>query len=168
MSKQFPHPFSDLAKRFRAYHRTLPRVVSVMAQEHFRQNFRRQGALTGNGGSLEKWAPRKDGSDKGRAVLVKTGRLRRSLRTKPSGSTARVVNDAPYARIHNRGGLLKGEARTWSTNLRTGLTRLRSGSGTPAKMPARPFMVMTDPLEKAIRKEVSQGLEEVFNGAKSQ
>lgn len=168
MSKQFPHPFSDLAKRFRAYHRTLPRVVSVMAQEHFRRNFRKQGAYTGNGGALEKWAPRKDGSDRGRAILVKTGRLRRSLRTMPKGSTARVVNDAPYAAIHNRGGVLKGEARTWSTNLRTGLMRLRSASGTPARMPARPFMVMTKPLEEEIRKEVSQGLEEVFKGAVSQ
>ena len=167
MSKQFPHPFSDLAKRFRAYHRTLPRVVSVLAQEHFRRNFRKQGAHTGNGGALEKWAPRKDGSDRGRAILVKTGRLRRSLRTKPTGSTARVVNDAPYAAIHNRGGPIRGQMRTWSTNMRTGLTRLRA-SHTPAKMPARPFMVMDPKLEEAIRKEVSLGLEEVFNGAKSQ
>jgi phage gpG-like protein len=168
MSKQFPHPFKDMAARFRAYRKALPKVASGMAKKHFEDNFRKQGAYTGSGGTLEKWEPRKDNRrSAGRAILVKTGRLRRGLRTAPSYNHARVVNNVPYAAIHNRGGALKGQARAWSTNLRSGLLRRRQ-SNTPASMPARPFMVGTEPLYNEISEEVMLGLEEVFKGASSQ
>jgi phage gpG-like protein len=166
MSKQFPSPFSDMASRFRAYRRELPRIASKLAENHFRANFRRQGAFTGSGGSLEKWEPRRSGKDKGRAILVKSGRLRRALRSAPNFKYARVINNTPYAAIHNRGGALKGQAAAWSTNLRSGLIRRRQ-SNTPAAMPARPFMVTTEPLAKEISAEILAGLEDVFKGAKS-
>jgi phage gpG-like protein len=162
-SGKFPSPFSGMAKRYRAYVATLPRVASDMAQTHFEDNFKRGGALTGAGGSLEKWEPRKSNKGKGRAILVKTGRLRRAVRSAPQGKYARVVNATPYAAIHNRGGSIKGQARAWSTNLRSGLARMRQ-SNTPAKMPARPFMVTTDPLMKDISDEILAGLEDVFKG----
>jgi phage gpG-like protein len=161
-SGKLPSPFSGMAKRYRAYVATLPRIASVLAETEFKGNFRRQGARTGNGGAVEKWQPRQK-KDEGRAILVKTGRLRRAVRAAAQRKYARVVNDTPYAAIHNRGGNIKGQARAWSTNLRSGLARLRQGN-TPAKMPARPFMVTTEPLLKEISDEILAGLQEVFNG----
>lgn len=163
MSNRLPNPFSGIAKRYRAYVATLPRIASKLAENEFKGNFRRQGARTGGGGQVVKWQPRQSGKDKGRAILVKTGALRRAVRAAPQRHYARVVNDRPYAAIHNRGGALKGQARAWASNVRSGLARLRQ-SNTPAAMPARPFMVTTDPLMKAISDEILAGLEEVFNG----
>lgn len=168
MSKQFPHPFGDMAKRYRKLRRELPMIASKIAENEFRQNFRRQGYRDA-GGKVTPWAKRKDGSDAGRAVLVKTGRLRRETKAAPTFGHARVLNRTPYAAIHNRGGKIKGRQRVWATGLRTGKTRLRSNpEGAPAAMPARPFMITTPPLLKAIREEISNSLREVFEQSKSE
>lgn len=169
MSRQFPHPFKDMAKRVRKELDKLPMTVSKIALEEFRGNFERQGYRHQQSGALVKWAPRKDGSDPGRAVLEKTGRLQRSLHLRPSRTHARVVNNAPYARIHNRGGAIKGRQRVWATSLRTGNTRLRTNpGGPPAAMPARPYMRTSRQLQEAISREFDNLTQRVFKGAKSE
>lgn len=165
MSKPFPHPFSALASRFRVYRRELPRKVSAIAAQEFRANFRRQGLRT-SGSTVEKWKPRV--ADKGakRAILIKSGRLRRAIKPQPTYNEARVVNNTPYAAIHNQGGRIKGEKRALASNRKSGLARLRK-SGSPAEMPARPYMVSTDALMTDIRKEIMTGLEGVFKSSQS-
>lgn len=169
MSRSFPHPFSDMARRFRRFQRELPSRVSDIAVDHFRKNFQYQGLRVGPG-STEKWEPRKDNTKgAGRAILVKTGRLRRSLKPRPTHDTARVVASAPYAAIHNRGGRIRGRERAWATSLRSGRTALRHNpGGAPATMPARPFMRTTILLERHVRMLVSKGLREVFETSKSE
>ncbi|MEO8589422.1 MAG: phage virion morphogenesis protein [Flavobacteriales bacterium] len=164
MSKQFPHPFSGMAGRYRRFRRDLPRIASVMALNEFKGNFRRQGFRT-RAGNVEKWAPRKRLAN-GRAILIQTGRLRRALKAAPTYQFARVVNNTPYAAIHNRGGRIKGEMQALSSNLRSKMARMRP-SGQPAMMPARPYMMGTKPLVDDISKEILTGLGEVFNGGKS-
>lgn len=160
-SKNFPNPFGGIASRYRAYRRKLPALVSGIAANDFRKNFRRQGVEVTKG-NVEKWKPRRGKSDKGRALLIKSGRLRRGIRPSPTYDYARVVNAVPYAAIHNRGGAIKGQARAYATNLRSGLVKLRS-SGHGATMPARPYMVTTQPLMDTIGKTILDGLQPVFN-----
>lgn len=50
-----------------------------------------------------KWAPRKDRTNR-RALLVKSGALRRSVRAQVLGDKVKISTDLPYAQIHNEGG----------------------------------------------------------------
>lgn len=80
----------------------LMKIIGNEAQNHFVKSFRNQG-FTDDG--LQSWKPRKRGKDPGRAILVKTGRLRRSIRKRTKGKYAvSIVSDVPYAMIHNNGG----------------------------------------------------------------
>lgn len=169
MSKQFPHPFGDLAGRYRAMRRKLPATVSQMAVTTFKENFKAQGLVV-TAGQVEKWKPRQKPRGRSnparRAILIKTGRLRRSLRAAPTYDYARVVTSVPYAAIHNRGGQMRGQKRAYATNLRSGLTKLRQ-SGSPAMMPARPFMVTTPLLLSKVGTYMQGQLEQLFNTAES-
>ena len=75
-------------------------VIGTAAVNDAKENFRRQGFAG------VPWAPRKtDGKkDKGRAILVKTGHLRNSIRIVSIGSASVTIGtDIPYARIHTEG-----------------------------------------------------------------
>ena len=159
--------FKQIETEFKALWTKLPRIASVMAQTEFKENFRRQG-YRGDSGSVVKWEKRRKPftpsqirRDKGRAILINTGRLRRSIQIQPMPGVARVVSDVPYAQIHNEGGKLKGKAHTLSTNRVTGKTRFRRGSS-PAQMPARPFMVSTKPLLDDIEQMVFKQIDKIF------
>lgn len=65
-------------------------------------SFTRQGWL---GNTFEAWPRRKvEQKGKGRAILVKSGRLRRSIRVLRYTSDYVIIGtDVPYARVHNEG-----------------------------------------------------------------
>lgn len=160
-----PPPFAkrmaEMRKAINVLQHSLPKVASQVAKEEFEQNFQAQG-LRVSEGQVQKWQPRQREArtvaarnNARRSILVKTGELRRSFQLKPQVGMARVTNPTPYARIHNRGGRIKGQMRAYSTNRKSGKTRLRP-SGSPAYMPARPFMVQT-PL---LRQKINQALHE--------
>jgi phage gpG-like protein len=94
-----------ILKQIEAFKPQLNKIVDaagVMAVNHFKKSFR-DGGFTDE--SLETWKPRKRAErGKNRAVLVKSGRLRRSLRSKKFGVLAvKIMTDVPYAKIHNNG-----------------------------------------------------------------
>jgi phage gpG-like protein len=113
MSKQFPHPFGDIAKKYRKFRQELTTVVSVMAANTFKENFR-EGGYEGDAGGRIKWAKRKGDGGSSRGVLVKSGRLKRSLRPAANQNEARVVTNVPYAQAHNEGfeGTVQVKAHT--------------------------------------------------------
>ena len=81
----------------------LPTVLVNEAVNWTKNNFTRQG-WPGNG--FQRWAARKPGSarNKGRAILVDTGYLKRSIRKiSVAPLQATFGTDAPYARAHNDG-----------------------------------------------------------------
>lgn len=88
---------------FKQKKKSLPRKIGNIAKRHFLQNFRRQGFVDE---ILSPWAARKR-PDKGRkrAILVKSGALRASIRVQSASfSKIRVGSyGIPYARKHNRG-----------------------------------------------------------------
>lgn len=112
----FPHPFSELARRYRELRKKLPKQISVIAAGHFKDNFRRQGYL--ELGSVVPWPKRKK-KQKGsrRAILVKSGRLRRGIRAEGFNYTyAKVINGVPYAAAHNTGMVINGRANVGQFN----------------------------------------------------
>lgn len=96
--------FSEAHFRLAAVNKGLTRKAGAMIVDFFKESFRRQGWWDRN---KEKWAERKDRKrkGKGRAILVRSGRLRRSIRVIHSTAGKVIVGtDVPYARIHNEGG----------------------------------------------------------------
>lgn len=75
-------------------------AAGVIAKNHFVMSFRNQGFTDE---SIEKWIARKK-ADTGRAILVKSGALRRSIRVMNRGMFKVVIfSNLPYAQIHNEG-----------------------------------------------------------------
>lgn len=104
-SKSKINPAPDFQKMFDKLKKKLPRQVSVMALNHFKKSFRKQGFMDQ---SFQAWEPRKGNTREGGAVLVQTGHLRDS--TVIDSADMRqisIVNNAPYAAIHNEGGIVR-------------------------------------------------------------
>lgn len=94
-----------ILKQIEAFKPQLNKIVDaagVLAVNHFTKSFANQGFTDE---SISRWQPRKRAErGKNRAVLVKSGRLRRSLRSKRFGSLAvKIMTDVPYASVHNNG-----------------------------------------------------------------
>lgn len=113
----------NLEQQFRNFHnnvqntlRSFPVVAGSIAVNFFQDSFNKQAWIDT---SKDKWKPRKDTGkrNKGRAILVKSGRLKRATRVKhASWNNVLVVNDTPYAAAHNDGvnetQTVKGHKRT--------------------------------------------------------
>lgn len=81
----------------------LPLVLVNEAVNWTKGNFTRQGWP---GASFQPWKPRSANAKRnmGRAILVDTGRLKRSIRKISTGNlTASFGTDVPYASAHNNG-----------------------------------------------------------------
>jgi phage gpG-like protein len=187
-NNNFSHPFKEMRRQWMQFMRELPVKASNVALNHFQKNFRQQGFLD-DSGNLQKWKKRKHvtkKSDEKRPVNIKTGRLKRSLRPKPSFGVARVVTDVLYAeavnegftgtetvRKHTRKKFSKGAEGTGVFSVKTRKERTRSvkraSGATEVKAhsrkmntPARPYMKTTKPLMNEMEKEVEKGLDKIF------
>lgn len=91
--------FKKAALEFTRLVRSFPKWAGNEAKNHFVDSFRKQGW------DGENWQDRKypDKNTKRRAILVKTGRLKRSIKVSSNGV---VSTDVPYAEIHNEGGTI--------------------------------------------------------------
>lgn len=167
MSKQFPNPFEKWIPKYMDWRRKLPDAVSTLAVNEFKNNFRQGGWRQGSG--VTKWEDRKakDKNKKRRAILVKSGRLKRSLRKAPDYNLARVVTDVVYAQIHNEGGTITTK-QTVKPHLRR---NKKSGKRSIVKghtrhvnitIPPRPFMQGGDGLHRDINLLLANGINEIF------
>jgi phage gpG-like protein len=136
-----------ILKDIQAFKPQLEKVVDamgVLAANHFTTSFRNQGFTDEN---LQMWQPRKrtERSRMGnRAILVKTGRLRRSIRSKRFGFLAvKILTDVPYASVHNNGE--------------------RSGRGRGFKMPKRQFIGYSGVLNRKIIAKMDVTIKRIFN-----
>lgn len=93
--------------------RNAPNEIAILARNHFEESFDLGGY---NETPFEKWKERarpNDKRNKGRALLIKTGRLSRSIRIKSVGKRRIVIGtDVVYAKIHNEGGEIATRARS--------------------------------------------------------
>lgn len=167
MSRQFPHPFSDLAKKYRSWRTSLPREVSAIALNEFKGHFR-AGGYYGAGGGLVPWKKRA-GTEGGakRALLIKAGRLRRGLQAAPRADSARVINDVPYAAIHNEGGHINKTVTVRAYRNRKGAKVKSHKRKMNLTIPARPFMITTPRLVEKIDRHIESGLTKLFDASKN-
>jgi phage gpG-like protein len=120
----------QIRDKVRALKRTIPKATATMAVEWFRESFRKQGFTDR---SFKKWKKRKVRDD-GRAILVKDGRLKRSIiKERVEFRQTKIVSNLPYSAIHNEG--LEGKA--WGKH--------------PFKMPERKFMGESQKLERKMK-----------------
>ncbi len=134
--------------------------VGNTAKNFFVENFRKQGF---DDKTVEKWEARKKkerkgrGSKKsaaelgtvrsvkaGRAILVKTGDLRRSIIRVPNRAAlnVKIQTDLIYAKVHNDG--------------------LRAGRGKGFKMPKRQFIGDSYNLNEKVKAVIVKRLDKVF------
>lgn len=112
---------------------------------------------------------------RGRALLVKTGQLRRSLRTAHGPNYFEIYTDVPYAQIHNEGGTItqtvtpKQRAFFWAKYY----AALKARSATEAsmykgmalaktlhiKIPKRQFMGKSELLDKRLVFHIERAIE---------
>ena len=101
-------PIKDLERRFRNVILRLPAIAGNEVVNFALDNWKRQAWL---GDTAEPWKPRKNPTKwgqtpkrNGRAILIDSGRLRRSVRViRTTPDMAVVGTDVPYARAHNEG-----------------------------------------------------------------
>lgn len=99
--------FEELERRYKTFRSQIPRHIALSAENFFKRNFQAQGFVDQ---PFKKWPQRKNPRDKGRAILVKSGKLRRAI--KPLKITEKIVvvgigEHIPYAALHNSGGKIK-------------------------------------------------------------
>lgn len=166
MGNNFPNPFKEWQRLYIKWRNELPDAISTIAVNEFKNNFREGGWRQGAGVTKWKERSKKDKNPKKRALLVKTGRLKRSLRKMPDYMHARVVTNVPYAQIHNEGGVISGTFQ-WRQYKRIkkkgGYSIVKSHSKRlNTKIPARPFMVMGEGLKTDIDKYMADNMKVVF------
>jgi phage gpG-like protein len=172
--------FDEVVKKWGDLVRQLPNRVSNLAANDFKENFKRQGYRS-EGLGLNKWKKRakvKNSRDATRAILVKSGRLRRGIQPSPQPGVARVINKVPYANVHNEGSKetvkVKAHKRhQWKTvkvkvngknkklKQRTAVYKVKSHNR-KMNLPARRFMVTTKPLLKEIDAYITQEITKIL------
>jgi phage gpG-like protein len=109
--------FKTFARQAKVVIKGLPKMIGKVALVEASDNFRRQGSEN-EAGQFVPWAPRKaqprgrrgprgggGAGIRGRAVLVQTGRLRRSPRiVSTTGSSVTIGTDVPYGQPLQEGG----------------------------------------------------------------
>ncbi|AWM31346.1 phage virion morphogenesis protein [Hymenobacter nivis] len=129
-------------QQLRGYLRTLPREMGKAVVAESADNFRRQG-FENDAGAVVPWAPRKAAdtvkrrgkrvaNPRQRALLVKSGRLRRSVRiVATTATTVTVGSPEAYAQAQQEGN---------------------------AKLPARPFITLGRAAKDKLVKKISAGI----------
>jgi phage gpG-like protein len=115
-------------------------ISANKAAEMFANNFK-EGSFFG-----DSWADLSEATVKRRKfpdakILVQTGILSDSIKTRVEGNKAIVESDTVYGKVHNEG--------------------LRAGRGKGFRMPKRQFIGNHDDVEKAIEDEIKKRLGEL-------
>lgn len=140
--------------------RELPTLIGNTAVNFFKDSWDREGFIDSK---LERW-PRRKRRDVGRALLLKSGDLKRSINFKVySKKRILIYSDVSYAQAHNE-GLLK------RVGVRAHTRRVRGGKRTKVKahtrvmdLPKRQFMGPSKVLTKRIEKHIEHALKQIFD-----
>ena len=145
MAKRDGFNFDLLMEKMKSSKPKLLTTLEVQATDHFIGSWKKKGWVDRG---LEQWREvkrRQPGtkaynaakkSARTRAILVQSGRLRRSFYTRIKRmDIVQIANSAPYAQVHNEGGTINKQAyrglmyyREVATNLQTGKTLKRFAS----------------------------------------
>jgi len=118
--------FYDMLDRIEKASKKIPRLAAIEARNFSVNRFKAQNWI---GDTTQPWPKRKANRSKrkGRAILIKSGRLRRSIRIIHVDQQRAVIGtDVPYAQIHNEG--FRGQ-ETVKAHTRNLTTTSREGTG---------------------------------------
>ena len=138
--------------------------IRVELCDEFDQNFERQGFFA------EKWQRRKSPIRGDGHILVASGDLRKSIRSRSDESSITFYSDLAYAGIHNEGGEIKVTARMkrffWHKYYETkdefwkAMALMKVGK--TIKIPRRQFLGMAPEVETEVRKIIEDNLTQYF------
>ena len=147
----------------------LPKLAGVVAVNFSKERFRSQNWIDN---TSKPWQARKR-LDKGkRGALIKSGRLKRSIRLiSTTQNSATIGSDVPYAQIHNEGGRVNVTQNVSSHN-RKAHSRRRKGRNESVKahqvqahsrkvnftMPQRQFLGNSTVLDRQIEQTLTAEL----------
>lgn len=164
------------------------RDIQVELKDEFDQNFERQAFFS------EAWQRRKSPTRPGGHILVDTGQLRRSIKSRTTENSVIFYTDLPYAEIHNDGGDIivttkmkrffwhkYYEATGTFTRKKTGKSG-KSGTsvnteaefwkflalkkaGTTIRIPRRRFLGTSPEVEQAVRNIIEENITEYIDQA---
>jgi len=132
----------QLMNKYRVAVLRVPLLAGNEAVNFTLDNFKMQGFL---GATFQPWATRKTGwkrdKRKGRALLIDTGRLRRSIRiTRITADSVSIGSNVKYAQAHNQGASIsviqsvRSFSRSNGSNVKAHTRRVN------VKIPRRQFM----------------------------
>lgn len=162
--KYSKHP-TQLFKQINQFKKEIPRIAGVEAVNFFKASFRKQGW---HNNTIEKWPARKTRvgrqTDK-RAILVKSGALKKSIRIDRLTKTGVIVSsELPYSKIHNQGGRINKTAKVRAHQRRVGRgsTNVRSHNRRMnIDMPQRKFMGQSNALDNIIIRSLERRLHQI-------
>ena len=138
--------------------------IRVELGDEFDQNFERQGFFA------EKWQRRKSPIRGDGHILVASGDLRKSIRSRSDESSITFYSDLAYAGIHNEGGEIKVTARMkrffWhkyhepKDEFWKAMALMKVGK--TIKIPRRQFLGMAPEVETEVRKIIEDNLTQYF------
>ncbi|MFZ4772356.1 MAG: hypothetical protein ACOYLO_19380 [Ferruginibacter sp.] len=179
-----PYRFKKVAENYRGVIKRIPGVLAVVGVNFFKDSFRRQGWLDKR---TENWKKRAPGAkrNKGRAILISSGRLRNAIRiAEKSFSRVVIANNVPYALAHNDGfkgtvtvkahtrGKYKRVSERYKTKAGNERTRSRKEQSATYQvrshtrkmnMPQRQFMGDSAVLTRKIEKTIDLAVMHIFN-----
>jgi phage gpG-like protein len=184
MANNIQRQLEQDAAKIDRFLRSAPRMMGQLAVREFVGSFRRQ-AFTDGAGVTHAWPKRKKADKKGRAILVKSGRLRRSIRvTSTDSDSVTVGSDVSYAQLHNEGGVLHatqnirahrrrryqedevsapGARKAKYVRTHIGTSDVKAHTRTLATdMPQRQFMGASKALNDEVRNYLGQGVANVM------
>lgn len=154
-------------KEFNKLLKSTPKIVGVEAVNFFKHSWVRKGFIESANGSINKWTARKTPVVPNRALLVKSGRLRRSIRIVDIRRQSVIVGtDVPYAKIHNRGGKVSQTrlVRPYQRRKKSGgFSRVKAHVRRyTATYPQRQFIGKSDFLNRRIDTVLTYRLKNIF------
>lgn len=137
--------------------------IKVELSDEFDENFK-------NGGFFgSKWPPRKN-TKAMNALLIKTGRLRKSITGSVSGNSVSWKSDAPYANVHNTGGKITQSVPPHSRTSKKGKNYSVKAHSKTMTVPQRKFIgdhpqvgkAVNDIVGRAITKHIETIIQPLF------
>ncbi|HMN89778.1 MAG TPA: phage virion morphogenesis protein [Saprospiraceae bacterium] len=163
----FPN-FSNIQADINFFVKKLPDLVGNTAVNFYKDSWNREGFIDTK---ISKWKPRKRTTGKQRRILVKSGRLRRSLRYRNLSRVVAIFTDVPYAQVHNEGGKLTARQKVKAHTRKTkrGSTTVKSHiRNVNFTMPQRQFMdVPGKPISRLLQRRIialtERAIEKIIN-----
>jgi phage gpG-like protein len=154
--------FDNIKRELDRLIKNLPAKFGAKATEFISDNFRAQSFTDS---SSKKWPARNSNAPRNsRALLVDSGRLRKSFLYKVAGNKITIYSTTNYASVHNEGFSGNVQIIPHSRkNKITGKTYQVKGHSRKMNIPQRRFFGSSQALDKKLQELTDRELRKIFN-----